>query len=44
MLDVLEHLEDPVAALRHALGLLAPEGTMIITVPAFLAFGPTVMF
>ena len=37
MLDVLEHLEDPVGALRHALDLLAPEGAVIITVPAFMA-------
>jgi 2-polyprenyl-3-methyl-5-hydroxy-6-metoxy-1,4-benzoquinol methylase len=37
MLDVLEHLQDPVGALRHALELLAPEGTVIVTVPAFMA-------
>jgi len=37
MLDVLEHLQDPVAALRHALNLLAPEGRVIVTVPAFMA-------
>ncbi len=37
MLDVLEHLENPVGALRHALDLLAPEGTVVITVPAFMA-------
>lgn len=37
MLDVLEHLEDPVGALRHAQELLAPEGTLMITVPAFMA-------
>ena len=35
MLDVLEHLDDPVGALRHALRLLAPGGLMLITVPAF---------
>jgi SAM-dependent methyltransferase len=35
MLDVLEHLDDPVGALGHALHLLAPDGTMLITVPAF---------
>lgn len=35
MLDVLEHLADPVAALSHALSLLDPSGTMVITVPAF---------
>ncbi len=36
-LDVLEHLRDPVAALQHATSLLAPGGTIIITVPAFRA-------
>ena len=35
MLDVLEHLADPAAALRHALTILAPEGLLLITVPAF---------
>jgi SAM-dependent methyltransferase len=37
MLDVLEHLQDPVGALRHALDLLAPGGLVIVTVPAFLS-------
>jgi SAM-dependent methyltransferase len=37
MLDVLEHLADPTAALRHAIGLLARGGTILITVPAFPA-------
>jgi 2-polyprenyl-3-methyl-5-hydroxy-6-metoxy-1,4-benzoquinol methylase len=37
MLDVLEHLENPVAALRHALSLLAENGTFVATVPAFMA-------
>jgi 2-polyprenyl-3-methyl-5-hydroxy-6-metoxy-1,4-benzoquinol methylase len=37
ILDVLEHLEDPVGALRHALDLLAPEGLVVVTVPAFMA-------
>lgn len=37
MLDVLEHLDDPTAALRHARGLLAPTGRLILTVPAFNA-------
>ncbi len=36
MLDVLEHLPDPIAALRHAMDLLEPEGTFIATVPAFM--------
>ncbi len=35
MLDVLEHLADATAALRHARSLLAPGGIMVITVPAF---------
>lgn len=35
MLDVLEHLLDPVGALRHARSLLAPGGRMVLTVPAF---------
>ncbi|HSZ03285.1 MAG TPA: class I SAM-dependent methyltransferase [Terriglobales bacterium] len=35
MLDVLEHLERPVAALRHAVELLEPDGTLVATVPAF---------
>lgn len=36
-LDVLEHLPDPVGALRHARSLLAPGGTILVTVPAFRA-------
>ena len=35
MLDVVEHLDDPVADVRHALSLLEPGGAMLITVPAF---------
>jgi SAM-dependent methyltransferase len=35
MLDVLEHLPDPVGALRHALALLASGGALLVTVPAF---------
>lgn len=35
MLDVLEHLDDPVSALVHALSLLRAHGLLIITVPAF---------
>ena len=34
MLDVLEHLENPEQALRHAVRLLAPGGYVICTVPA----------
>lgn len=37
MLDMLEHLEDPASALRHALTLLEPGGLVLITVPAFRA-------
>lgn len=37
MLDVLEHLADPVGALRSALSLLQPNGSLLITVPAFRA-------
>jgi SAM-dependent methyltransferase len=36
MLDVLEHLQQPAGALRHALRLLEPEGSILITVPAFM--------
>jgi len=35
MLDVLEHLPDPSAALARAMDLLEPDGTLLITVPAF---------
>jgi 2-polyprenyl-3-methyl-5-hydroxy-6-metoxy-1,4-benzoquinol methylase len=35
MLDVLEHMADPVAALRHARQLLTPDGIILCTVPAF---------
>jgi SAM-dependent methyltransferase len=34
MLDVLEHLEHPEPALRHAVRLLAPGGYVLCTVPA----------
>lgn len=37
MLDVLEHLENPVAALSHAMNLLSPGGIAVITVPAFMS-------
>jgi len=35
MLDVLEHMDEPLQALRHALELLDPGGALVITVPAF---------
>jgi SAM-dependent methyltransferase len=37
MLDVLEHLPDPEAALRQALSLLEPGGVFLATVPAFMS-------
>jgi SAM-dependent methyltransferase len=37
MLDVLEHLDAPEAALGHALALLEPGGRILINVPAFNA-------
>ena len=37
MLDVLEHIKDPVAALQRSRELLAPGGSVLITVPAFRA-------
>lgn len=37
MLDVLEHMDDPVGALRHGRRLLARGGRILITVPAFNA-------
>ncbi len=41
MLDVLEHLDDPVGALRHALAVLEPGGTLVATVPAFRSIWTT---
>jgi SAM-dependent methyltransferase len=40
-LDVLEHLDDPQAAIRHALSLLEPTGFVLVTVPAFTALWTT---
>lgn len=41
MLDVLEHLCHPSAALRHAVELLEPGGMIVITVPAFMVLWTT---
>jgi len=35
LLDVLEHIPDPGAALRRCESLLKPSGSLVITVPAF---------
>jgi SAM-dependent methyltransferase len=35
MLDVLEHIENPVEALQHAYSLLEGGGALLVTVPAF---------
>jgi len=35
LLDVLEHTADPVAVLRHAANALAPDGGIVLTVPAY---------
>lgn len=35
MLDLLEHLDDPVGGLQHAVDLLEDDGRIVITVPAF---------
>lgn len=37
MLDVLEHLADPIGALRRCRDLLEPDGRLLLTVPAFEA-------
>jgi SAM-dependent methyltransferase len=37
MLDVLEHMDDPQAALTQVIDLLQPNGKLVITVPAFPA-------
>lgn len=34
MLDVLEHIADPIAALRHAVAALQHDGGLVLTVPA----------
>ncbi len=35
LLDVLEHIEDPVRVLQHARSALDPSGAVVITVPAY---------
>lgn len=35
-LDVLEHMEDPEAAVAHAADLLEPGGVVVVTVPAWM--------
>ena len=41
MLDVIEHVPDPIQVLRHAAAALRPGGAMIVTVPAVPALmGP----
>ena len=37
MLDVVEHVHDAEGFVRHALELLEPDGTLLVTVPAFAA-------
>jgi hypothetical protein len=41
MLDVLEHLPNPMVYLRRAEELLDPAGNLLITVPAFLCLWTT---
>ena len=35
LMDVLEHLGDPAATLRHCLGLLRPEGVFMVQTPRY---------
>lgn len=35
LMDVLEHVSSPIEVLNHAYSMLAPGGTLIITVPAY---------
>jgi SAM-dependent methyltransferase len=37
MLDILEHMPDPLAALKHAKTLLKDDGVLLATVPAFMS-------
>ena len=36
MLDILEHMDDPAAAVKHAKSLLKEDGFLLATVPAFM--------
>ena len=36
LMDVLEHLPDPVATMRRCLKLLKPEGMLLIQTPQFI--------
>jgi len=38
MMEVLEHIADDAAALRHAAALLAPEGNLVLSVPARMKY------
>jgi hypothetical protein len=35
LMDVLEHLSDPVSTMRHCLGLLKPDGVIVIQTPRY---------
>jgi SAM-dependent methyltransferase len=35
LMDVLEHLRDPVGTMRHCLGLLKPDGILLIQTPCY---------
>ncbi len=35
LMDVLEHLPDPVATMRHCLGLLKPDGILVVQTPCY---------
>lgn len=37
LMDVLEHLPDPAGTIRHCLGLLRPDGIVVIQTPEYLA-------
>jgi len=37
MLDMLEHMEDPASAVKHAKSLLKEDGFLLATVPAFMS-------